>query len=563
MRWREGYSWIALTALMVVAAAFFWHETRGTTLWFDEWEWALYRRGRDLGTFLEPHNEHLSLVPLAIYRLLFATAGLTDYAPYRALGIAGHLVCVVLVFVYASRRVGSVAALLAALVILFLGPAWQNILWPFQIGWHISLATGLGALLMLDRVDRAGDLAASILLALSIASSGVGIAIAIGVAVDVLWSRRTLRAAWIVAAPLALYALWWLVYQESELVRHNVVVAPGFAADSAAAALSALAGLAGTLDEQGDTLGWGRPLAVAAAGVLIWRMSSLRPVSSRVLALLAILLAFWLLTGLRRAGISNPYEGRYLYVGALFLVLLAVELGGGIAPRRWAAWLAACALGLAVLANLGDLRDGGRYLRAQAPSARADLGALELARPLPDPGYVATRFPGHPFIRVQAGPYFAAAEAYGSPAASAAAIAAAPEYARQIADGELTLIHEVALAPSEADPPLGAAPAVDTATGGGVTVRGRCVTFRPAGVRAAGVASELAFTLPSSGVLLTAGRAAATVAVRRFAQAFPEPPLGTVTAGASAILRIGPDRADRPWHVRVASEQPVTACGLE
>ena len=75
-------------------------------------------------------------------------------------------------------------------------PAWQNILWPFQVGWLLSLAAGLGALLALDRGDRRGEAAACALVALSLASSGIGVAIAAGVLVDVLWRRP--RAAWIV-----------------------------------------------------------------------------------------------------------------------------------------------------------------------------------------------------------------------------------------------------------------------------------------------------------------------------------------------------------------------------
>jgi len=69
-------------------------------------------------------------------------------------------------------------------------------------------------------------------------------------------------------------------------------------------------------------------------------------------------------------------------------------------------------------------------------------------------------------------------------------------------------------------------------------------------------------TLPAAGVLLTARGAPATVAVRRFAARFPETPVGSVNAAGSAILRIGPDRADVPWHIRVASERPVRACGV-
>ena len=174
MRVRNGI-WIALALLFALTAAALLHETRGTTLWFDEWQWAMDRRGTDAATFLDPHNGHLSLVPILLYKLLFAAGGLTDYAPYRVAIVIAHLVCVTLVFVYLRRRVGDVVGALGAVVILLLGPAWQNILWPFQIGSVTSLAAGLGALLALDARRRAGDVAACALVALSLASSGLGV----------------------------------------------------------------------------------------------------------------------------------------------------------------------------------------------------------------------------------------------------------------------------------------------------------------------------------------------------------------------------------------------------
>ena len=166
--------------MLAVTAAVILHETRGTTLWTDEWTWALDRRNDGLGTLLEPHNGHFSLVPLLLYRALFATVGIDDYVPYRVMVVIGHLGCAGLLFAYARRRIGPLAALLPTAVLLMLGPAWQNFLWPFQIAWLISLAAGLGALLALDRGDRRGDAVACALLALALASSGIGIAIARG-----------------------------------------------------------------------------------------------------------------------------------------------------------------------------------------------------------------------------------------------------------------------------------------------------------------------------------------------------------------------------------------------
>src|SRR5438445_181195 len=165
---------------MLAAAVLLAHDTRGTTFFQDEWRWILERRGNSLATFLDPHNQHLSLIPVTIYKLLFATVGLRHYWPYRAVVTAAHLACVPLVFVYARPRVGAYLALLAAALILFFGPGWQDILWPFQMAWLIAVAAGVGALLLLDRRDRAGDIGACALLGVALASAGPGLAVAVG-----------------------------------------------------------------------------------------------------------------------------------------------------------------------------------------------------------------------------------------------------------------------------------------------------------------------------------------------------------------------------------------------
>ena len=268
-------------------------------------------------------------------------------------------------------------------------------------------------MLALDRGDRRGDTLACGLIALALASSGLGIAVAAGLLVEVLWRRRQWREAWIALAPLALYAVWWLVYQDTELVRGNIVHAPRFAAGAAAGAVGALSGLteirvdaSGAIDDAGAALVWGRPLAVAAAFVLAWRLAAVRPLSARIVGLMAMALTFWLLTGLQRAHVGSPDASRYLYVGALFVVLLGVELARGVSLGRAPAVVMACAAGLVVVSNLGDLRTGARYLRSQAPVARADLGALELARAQVPAGYVATSFPGDALHLRQGEPLF-------------------------------------------------------------------------------------------------------------------------------------------------------------
>jgi hypothetical protein len=558
-------AWGALAVLLITAGALLFRLTRDTTLWRDELLWALGRRGNSLGTFLEPNYEHFSLVPVAIYKLLFATAGLDDYRPYRVLVIGAHLGCVALLFVYANRRVGPFLGLLAAALLLFFGPAAQNFIWPFQMAWLISLGAGVGALLMLDRDDRLGDITASALLAVSLASSGLGLPIALGLAADVLWGRRCWRNIWIVAAPLAAYAVWWLVYAESQTEHwsQDIYLTPGWVFSAPADAISALLGLAGPtrIDGPETPLVWGAPLGIAAVAVLIWRLTRLRTVPPRVLTLLTIGLSFWILTALNRAFFGGPWGGRYLYVGGLVILLLAVELARGISLSRRAELMLAAVTAAAVVSNIGALRDASAWLRDNALDTRTQLGALDIARPILRPEYVPT---GFFYSEITAGPYFAAKDEFGTPAASPAEIAAAPERFRLAVDAQLIRIHEIDLVEATQSTRAGSAPRVESVTGGVARRRGPCVSFRPAAFTPATAANELHVEVPPQGLLLSARGGQATVSLRRFADGYPERPLGTLAPSAgAAALRIRPDLAEQPWHLRVAPAGSATVCSLE
>jgi hypothetical protein len=559
---------IVLGALLIATAAFLYYETRGTTFWFDEWIWVLHRRGNDLGTFLRPHNNHLSLVPIAIYRILLATVGMNHYAPYRLLVIAGHLCCVGLLFVYARRRVGDFLALLAAALLLLLGPGSEDIIWPFQIAWLISIAAGLGALLLIDRGDRRGDVGACLLLGLSLASSGLGVAFVLGVAVDLLWGRRRWRDLWILAVPLVPYALWWIGYQDNhwqdaaraegitDPLLSGILRMPGFIANSAGSAFSALTGLGGQVGlgrpPGGTFLSWGPPLLVLGVALALWRIARLRRVPPRVLSLLVIAVSFWGFTAITRGFISAPYTSRYLYFGVLLILMVAAELARGlVVPLRAQVLLGLLALGV-VVANVGALRDAARDLRTQAQLTRAQLGALEIGRPLVKPDFVANAF-----FEIDAGSYFAAERAWGTPAPSPAALAAAPEYARKEADLQLIRIHRIAPQASSASPPLGARPAVDSVAGGSITDRGACIGLNPA---AGSTAPSLGVRVPPSGLLLTADGGPATLSVRRFADEFQ--PVGSLAAASPTTLRIAPDLANQPWHLQLAPGERATVCGL-
>jgi hypothetical protein len=366
----------------------------------------------------------------------------------------------------------------------------------------------------------------------------------------------------VAGAPLLLYAVWWVAYQDAEFVPHNIVATPRFAADAAAGVVAALTGLAGeVVAEPGSTLDWGAPLALLAAAALAWRLARLHPLPPRVLALLTMLIGFWVLTGLRRASISNPDESRYLYVGALVALLLIAELLRGVSLSRTAMFVVAVAVGAALLSNIGILRDAAREQRAQADQIRAELGVLEIAEPYVKADHVLGHFPGYPLVVIPAGQYLETAKELGSPAAGPAEIAQDREPVRAAADAELIRMGAIALRPTEGRSDSEQRPAIDAVSRGAVSTRGACVTFRRAVVDSADPSGALDLSVPTAGLVLAAEGGSATVQARRFASGFSPLPQGRLAASGSALVRVRRDLASQPWHIRVAPEQLVTACG--
>ena len=540
------------------------YETRGTTLWLDEWTWLLHRRGNALSTYLASHDGHLSLIPVAIYKLLFATVGLRHSWPYRALMIGEHLLTCVLVFVYARRRVAPLLALTAAALILLFGYGWENLLWPFQITWNTSIVGGVAALLALERRDRLGDVAACLLLAVALASSGIGVPIVIGAALEVVLVRRGRpREWWVVAVPILLYVIWAIGYQHTVITRDAFTAAPSFVATGLASTFAGVAGLGGStgVDGQGTLMTWGPPLLVVAIAVAVWRVLVLRRLEPRVISLAAIVLAFWVSTALTRYFFADPYSSRYLYVSAVFVVLLAVELARGSAPRLWLQVSIALLAAAAIISNVGALRDAGRIFRDQGLLTRADLGAVEIARPVVPPGYVLHDIPAWPLVIVPARSYFAVAREVGTPADTPAQLRSEPEAARETADRELIGIHQLTLAPAADGVRAFAPPLVDLASSGTTRIRGGCITFAPVSFTGVPAASPyVSITVPPGGLLLRAAGGSASVGVRRFGYSFQT--LGTLRAGGEGALRIAPDLSSVPWHVLLSPSGRAVACGL-
>jgi hypothetical protein len=530
---------------MAAAAAVLLHYGSGLTFFQDSWVFLMQRRDPSAATLLDPHNEHIVLLPVLITQGSLRLFGMDSMTPELVLLVALQLGVAGLLFVYARRRLGPWPALFAATLLLFLGPAWQDLLWPFQVGFVGASLFGLATLLALENEDERWDRAACVFLAVAIAFSSLGIAFAVAAAVNVLQRRRErgLRRAYVFALPLALYLGWyagWGHDAENNFSAHNVLVSPRYVWEGLVASLDSALALGTIFDEVVGRSQWGAPLLVALLALAAYGGYRRRGFFPGLWPVLAAAATFWFLAAFNDGPGREPYSSRYLYVGVLFVLLIAVNLLQGVRFNRWALLAAAAATCVVVGFNLVPLREGRDFFEKQTVLTRADLAAIEIAAPTVEPSFrLSPEASGTVFLNeIEAGEYLQAVDEFGSPAYSPVDLAAAPEEGRAHAD--LVLANALPLA-------------IETEAGA-AEPQGECV-------RVTGTAGSAPLVLGAGTTTIELGPGGeGTVKLRRFAGR--EYPLssGGLPAESTTRLVIPRDRLARPWQLLVEADGGARVC---
>jgi hypothetical protein len=507
----------------------------------DDWMLLVKRHGWGADYFLDPFNGNIVAAPAVAYKLMLTIFGMGSATPYYVVAILCFLASAVLLFVYLRRRVGDWLALLAAILILFLGAAFEDLLFAFQIGYFAAVAAGLGALIALDREDDRGDRIACALLTVSLAFSSVGIAFVAGAVLDLVLGRRPrARRIFVAFVPIAFYGIWWLGWGhvgENHLSGHNIATAPKFVFDAASAGIVSLLGLAtgdGSEPSQPHMI-WGRILVVGGLLLLCARVAGDRKLSRGLAVALAVGLSFWLLAALNREISRLPTSSRYQYPSAVFLLLIAAEGLRGLRVPRFATVAAAAVTVAAVVGGVQLMkREHDERWVPYADSLRSSLAAVEIAGPVADPSFPVV-FP--PDIEVSARRYLSAVGSYGSPSFTEQQLEGRPATERASAD--LTVAQALGLALVNPDP------------------KQRIVQCQPLKASADGLSG---LTLLHGGFTLS-NRSGTEVEVllSRFADELSVD-LGALAPGATGSLDIPEDESSRPWNLGLRGVGSVRLC---
>jgi hypothetical protein len=555
---------LVVGAAMAAAALVLGYWGRGEWFGDDDLGYAVRLATDPLGHALlhPPPDKYLIALPLLGYKALFETVGLDSYRAYRVIGILLVLVSAGLLFLLLRRWLPERFAIPPTLLMLFFGAGSEVVITPVRIPSQIALAAGLGMMLALERRDRRGDLAAMILLAVSLASHPIGIAFAAaGAVMIILSSRNGWRRLWVIVGPGALFAAWWLFLRPPEYASFpntpNAVFV--FVRQSWVALTAAVSGLFGVLEEPAFHQ---TPAKVAAVALLLliglgigFGRRRLPPIFWAALIGLVVLMAT---TRLSPAGFLRvPDESRYLYPEAFFLLIALGVLAGSLKIPAWSMWAASAVLLVSLWPNIDRLHDAGQEFSQETQQYRVQYSAVEIAGPSAQPGFRV-----RPFFPTAA-EYLAAVRAFGRGGYTAAEIAGKPEELRSAADVTEAGALGLQLEPAPRPPKGGVSPrVVDPQIA--ATSKAGCTTVRD-GTRAGEGALEsrgVEFILPDGGAWLSSRPPAdAGIYLGRFADGAAVPL--KQPAGAEGLeLRIPPDRASVPWRLLIRSGGRITVCGL-
>ena len=335
---------------LVLAATFFTYMrlTSGYFFWADDWQ--LARRGHSLGDFFRPYNEHLTIVPIAIYRVVFAVFGFHTYVPLRFVVVAS--VCAISLAMYwlARARIGAVLAAALAIWLLW-SPGFT--LFPATFNHYLALAATIVCAIQLMSTGRRADVTLGIALTFALCTSGVGVAAAVGCLAHAAVSRSSLRRFVVLAIPSALWAVWWLARGRTRTA--GVVRPTGREMVDAT-----FKGIWHSF----ESLAAGNRVFAAALVVLfivnlLWCLSRGARAAANSIAWTAALIFWWAGLAYNRGPLVTLDAFRYAYVGGI-LIVLALMPARPLASTTWSLRqpvAAACvlALGLAIAyANHGE-----------------------------------------------------------------------------------------------------------------------------------------------------------------------------------------------------------------
>ena len=315
-----SYACVALVGLFL--AWYLFSLTKNQTFLMEEWKALAESTPFPIKRLFVDYSEHPVLVPTTIYLGIFRVFGLDSYIIFRLVLVIFHLGTFFLVFGFIRRRHGWIIGTSVTIALALLGTAAQMFIWPSTIGPIGSFLFFLISLRCFEKAEssqRIGwALASCIALSISAFSAAQGTGALFVLCVLTLFGGNVKRRWWVGLLPTFTFIIWYLstVASSSGKLEPTSIMRYAWSLASEGAA-----GLFGT----GGIFGGVTFAGICLYLIVRWRRGEATLRSS---VFLIYLCAYWGALAYGRAwiaAIAPASAGRYVYFGAISLVLLISE----------------------------------------------------------------------------------------------------------------------------------------------------------------------------------------------------------------------------------------------
>ena len=272
---------------------------------------------------LLPHNDHLVALPVLVFIALGHVVGLNNHLVYMLPAIFMHIAILLAVAIILKKRCAStLTALSAVCCIAFMSAGYEVLMMATNMAHVAPIFLGLYQLILVDHDGGIfkRDIVATMLGVIAVVCAGTSIPIIAIITLFLILQRQFRRVFLIALPPATLWLLWFVKYGT---LNHGAKGATQYTTFNKTEQIAqfVIKGLQGSL-EAISHIGGSSTFMVVLCFLGLYKKSIKSKAILMPFCMAVGSVLFYSITGFSRVTFGEPVSGRYVYLGAIFIIPL-------------------------------------------------------------------------------------------------------------------------------------------------------------------------------------------------------------------------------------------------
>ena len=272
---------------------------------------------------LLPHNDHLVALPILVFIGLGNVFGLDNHLVYMLPAIFMHIAILLAVAIILKKRCAStLTALSAVCCVAFMSAGYEVLMMATNMAHVAPIFLGLYQLILVDHDGDISkrDIVATLLGVIAVICAGTSIPLIVMIALFLVLQRQYKRAVLIAVPPAALWLMWFVEYGT---LNHGVKGDTQYTTFNKTEQIAqyVIKGLQGSL-EAISHIGGSSTFLIVLCFLGLYKKSIMSKAILMPFCMAVGSVLFYSITGFSRVTFDEPTSGRYVYLGAIFIIPL-------------------------------------------------------------------------------------------------------------------------------------------------------------------------------------------------------------------------------------------------